>query len=68
MALTQTDLDRLEAALAGGELKVDYGDGRSVTYRSVGELKQAIEYTRTQLAAATADGATTSSFASFTRD
>lgn len=68
VALTQTDLDRLEAALATGELTVDYGEGRRVTYRSIAELRQAIDYTKAQLQAASADGATTSSVTSFTRD
>lgn len=40
MALTQADLDRLDSAIASSELKVEI-DGRSITYRSVEELKSA---------------------------
>ena len=37
MAITQADVDRLEAAVVRGELTVEY-DGRRVTYRSMNEL------------------------------
>jgi hypothetical protein len=40
MALSQSDLDRLDVAIASSELRVEV-DGRSVTYRSVEELKAA---------------------------
>ena len=40
MALTQTDLDALDAAIASGELTVRLAD-RLVTYRSIPELIQA---------------------------
>lgn len=40
MALTQTDLDTLDSAIASGELKVSY-NGRMVEFRSVAELKSA---------------------------
>lgn len=40
MALSQTDLDALDAAIATGELKVEF-NGRVVIYRSIGELRQA---------------------------
>ncbi len=42
MALTQTDLDALKTALATGYLNVRFSDGRSVTYRSVRELREAM--------------------------
>jgi len=42
MALTQTDLDTLKTALATGYLNVRFSDGRSVTYRSVKELREAM--------------------------
>lgn len=41
MAYTQTQLDALQAALASGELRVQFKD-RTVEYRSIAELKQAI--------------------------
>lgn len=43
MALSQTDIDALDKAIASGELTVSY-DGRTVTYRSIGELKRAREH------------------------
>ena len=41
MAWTSTDLDNLKSALASGELSVRIGD-KSVTYRSISELRSAI--------------------------
>lgn len=43
MALTQSDLDALDLAIAGAELTVKV-DGKEVTYRSIGELKRAREH------------------------
>lgn len=47
MAYTSAELDAkivaLETALSRGELRVDFAD-RSVTYRSVTETVQALEY------------------------
>lgn len=39
---TQADLDALEAALARGESRVRFADGREVEYRSVAELRSAL--------------------------
>jgi len=50
MALTESDLDPLLSALAAGELSVRTADGRSVTYRSVDELLQAISAVRAEIA------------------
>lgn len=44
MALTQSDLDRLDAAIATAELEVEFGDGRRVRYRSVAELTAARDH------------------------
>jgi hypothetical protein len=41
MALTQTDLDRLDAAIAKSELEVEFADGQRVRYRSIDELLKA---------------------------
>lgn len=41
MAFTQTDLDRINRAIASGRLTVRDSDGRLVTYRSMSELRQA---------------------------
>ena len=55
MAFTQTQLDALQAALASGELSIRFsgpGGDRSVTYRSVDELKAAIAEVQASLMAA----------------
>jgi hypothetical protein len=43
MALTQTDLDALDAAIASGVLTVKTSD-RTVTYYSIAELKAARDH------------------------
>lgn len=40
MAYTQADLQRIETAIAGAELEVQYGDKR-VKYRNMAELRAA---------------------------
>lgn len=40
MSWTQSDLDRIDKAIASGHLKVRYGDN-DVTYRSITELRKA---------------------------
>jgi hypothetical protein len=50
MALSQSDLDALDAAIASAELTVTV-DGKSVTYRSITELKRAREHVASVLAA-----------------
>lgn len=51
MALSQSDLDALDSAIAGAELTVSV-DGKSITYRSIGELKRAREHVANMIAAA----------------
>lgn len=51
MALTQTDLDALDRAIAGVELTVTV-DGKSVTYRSMTELMRARAYVADVIASA----------------
>ncbi len=41
MAFTQTDLERIERAIARGERTVRHSDGRTVEYRSVDDLMKA---------------------------
>lgn len=41
MAFTQTDLDRIERAIARGERSVRHSDGRTVEYRNVEDLLKA---------------------------
>lgn len=55
MALTQADLERLDAAIAGNKLSVQYGE-RRVQYRSMDELMRAREHVAQQLAAAAQSG------------
>lgn len=50
MALTQTDLDALDTAIATGELSVEF-NGRRVTYRSIPDLLQARAHVAAQIAA-----------------
>ena len=50
MAFTSTDLDRIERAIATGELTVTV-DGETVTYRSVSELIKARDMIRGALEA-----------------
>lgn len=59
MALTQTDLDRLDAAIATAELEVEFGDGHRVRYRNTSELISARDHVASVLranATATAGG------------
>ncbi|MEY2689933.1 MAG: hypothetical protein RL375_4133 [Pseudomonadota bacterium] len=49
MAVTQADLDNLNAAILGAELEVEY-QGRRVRYRSVAELRSAYEHAKSEMA------------------
>jgi len=51
MAFTLSQLNALDAALASGQLSVNY-DGKSITYRSVTELVTARNIVRSELIAA----------------
>lgn len=59
MAYTQAQLETkigaLETALARGELRVDFAD-RSVTYRSVAEIQNALSYFQRLLSQLTSTG------------
>lgn len=52
MAITQQDIDRLDAAIARGEHVVRFAD-RTVEYRSVDELIKARNNLRTEMSKAT---------------
>jgi hypothetical protein len=43
MAISQSDIDNIDAAIANAELTVTV-DGKSVTYRTISELKRAREH------------------------
>ena len=47
--MTQSDLDRLERALAQGATRVTFSDGRTVEFHSFEELSKRIEYVRKAL-------------------
>ena len=51
MAVSQSDLDALESAIASGELRVTV-DGRMVEYRSIDDLISAHAFLSRKLAAA----------------
>ena len=53
MAYTDTDLQAVEAAIASGERRVQFADGRSVEYRGVEELKSARALILTEMTTAT---------------
>lgn len=65
MALQQSDLDRLERALATGTLSVDV-DGKRITYRTIDDLLKAIDYVRGQLSS-TSSATLATSFVSHSR-
>lgn len=48
MAYTLEDLEKLESALASGAKEVEYND-RTVKYRSIKELKDAIQVVKREL-------------------
>lgn len=48
MALTTADEDRILAAIARGESEVRFSDGRTVKYRSVSELRDALSLARSE--------------------
>ena len=58
MALTQADLERLDAAIASESLEVQMGD-RRIRYRSMDELIAARAHVAQQLAAAAASASGT---------
>ena len=55
MAVTQADLDNLNAAILGAELEVEY-QGRRVRYRSVAELRAAYDHAKAEMAGQYAGG------------
>lgn len=66
---TTTQLTAVEAAIASGELTVEY-DGKKVTYRSMAELRAARDLIRGELIAAgtITDAAPSRSYAAHSRD
>jgi hypothetical protein len=60
---TQADIDRIEAAIARGELRVRAPDGSEVTYRSVSDLQQALAVLQNRMATTSFSRTTLASFA-----
>lgn len=67
MAFTQTDLDRLNAAIASGVLTVEY-DGERRTFQDMASLMKAKAMVEAELANAAGAPINRQTFASFTRD
>lgn len=68
MAYTVTQLEALQAALASGELTVSY-EGKTVTYRSIKDLKEALAVVQAGLEAQGTVSATPSvSYAAYSRN
>ncbi len=51
MAWTQTDIDKLKAAIAQGATKVKFAD-REVTYRSLDEMRETLRILQAEVDAA----------------
>lgn len=67
MAWVQSDLERLETAIASGTLTVRFADGRMVTYASMSDLLRARGVIAAALNAASAAPVNRSIFAEFDR-
>lgn len=65
-ALTQTDIDKLEKAIARGVMRVEYSNG-SVTYQSTSDMLKALAYAQNAIASA-ANKQVPSTLAVFCRD
>jgi hypothetical protein len=50
MAFTASQLTALESAIGTGQLSISY-DGKTVTYRSMGDLMKAYRFVKDELAA-----------------
>jgi len=61
MALTQTDLDALDRAIASSELEVEFSDGQRVRYKSTDDLLKA----RAHVASVVASSGSTPSRSAF---
>lgn len=56
MAWTQTDVDRLKAAIAQGVRSVTYSDGRKHEYFSVAEMMRVLDMMQREVAGPAAAG------------
>ncbi|QJP14683.1 hypothetical protein G3545_14140 [Starkeya sp. ORNL1] len=60
MAYTQTDIDRLKAAMAAGVRKVTYSDGKSHEFFSMAEMRAQLARMGNEVSGAAASGASRS--------
>ena len=67
MAYSQTDLDRINKAIASGTMTVEI-DGQRISYRTMAELMAAKRDITAELAASSTAGVLKSTVASFRRD
>lgn len=67
---SQTDIDRIIAAIASGTQQVRFADGRMVTYRTVQEMQAALATIRAEIAlsGASYSNSDRATFATFSRD
>jgi hypothetical protein len=65
MAWTQSDIDTIERAIAGGELRVRFPDGSEVQYQTTSEMLKARDAMKTVVAGSGAGGGTRCTYASF---
>ena len=69
MAYSQTDLDNLQAILPNGTGEVRFSDGRMVKYWTPDEILKAIQYIKSEMAAASRGAPPpVAGFATFRRD
>lgn len=67
MAWTQSQIDTLEAHIARGATRVDYGNHVSITYGSISEMMKLLATMKADVAAASASPPLRRSYASFSR-
>lgn len=67
MSISQTDLDRLDAAIASGVLETRFADGRAVKYNTTGDLLRARANIAALLAAQSATAPASYTYPEFTR-
>ncbi|WP_156679355.1 phage head-tail joining protein [Sphingomonas profundi] len=65
MAFTSNDAEQLRAAIATGALKVRYADGREVTYRSLGEMRDILRMIQADMQGDALSGRCRTSVAAF---
>lgn len=65
MAFTQTDIDKLKAAIGTGARKVRYSDGREVEYRTLAEMREVLTMMQADVSSSSGSGAVRSFTAGF---